>query len=93
MKPVNVKSNAYDRNPKFKIGDIVRLSKYKNIFAKGYVPFGLKKFFWLKKLKPLFHWHMLLLIKAKKLLECFSKNNCKKQIKKEFRVEKMIKSW
>ena len=45
MKPVNVKSNAYDRNPKFKIGDIVRLSKYKNIFAKGYVPFGLKKFF------------------------------------------------
>ena len=45
MKPVNVKSNAYDRNPKFKIGDIVRLSKYKNIFAKGYVPVGLKKFF------------------------------------------------
>ena len=46
MKPVDVKSNTYitsskevnDEDPKFKIGDIVRISKYKNIFAKGYVP-------------------------------------------------------
>ena len=46
MKPVDVKSNIYintskeinDKDPKFKIGDIVRISKYKNIFAKGYVP-------------------------------------------------------
>ena len=27
-----------DRNHKFKIGDHVRISKYKNIFAKGYKP-------------------------------------------------------
>ena len=53
MKPVHVKSNTYiysskeinDKDPKFKTGDIVRISKYKNIFAKGYVPIGLKKFF------------------------------------------------
>ena len=46
MKPVDVKSNMYidskkeidDKYPKFKIGDIVRISKFKNIFAKGYVP-------------------------------------------------------
>ena len=46
MKPVDVKSNTYidsskeinDKDPKFKIGDIVRISKYKNIFAKGYTP-------------------------------------------------------
>ena len=41
MKPLDVKANAYininDRHPKFKIGDIVRISKHKNIFAKGYV--------------------------------------------------------
>ena len=41
MKPVEVKSNTYvdsskDKDPKFKIGDIVRISKYKNIFTKGY---------------------------------------------------------
>ena len=46
MKPVNVKSSTYnnsskeinDKDPKFKIGDIVLISKYKNIFAKGYTP-------------------------------------------------------
>ena len=44
---------------------------------------GLKKFSELKKLKTLFHGHMLLVIsKAKKLLECFTK--------KEFRVQKVI---
>ena len=45
MKPVDVKSNTYinsskelnDKDPKFKIGNIVRISKYKNVFAKGYV--------------------------------------------------------
>ena len=42
MKPVDVKSNTYidssneinSKDPKFKINDIVRTSKYKNIFAK-----------------------------------------------------------
>ena len=27
-----------DKDPKFKVGDYVRISKYKNIFAKGYMP-------------------------------------------------------
>ena len=42
MKPVDLKSSTYidyskevnDEDPKFKIGDIVRISKYKNIFCK-----------------------------------------------------------
>ena len=46
MKSVDVKDNiyidfekeVYDRNPKFIVGDHVRTSKYKNIFAKGYMP-------------------------------------------------------
>ena len=46
MKPVDVKSNTYftsgkdinNKDPKFKIGDTVRISKYKNIFAKNYTP-------------------------------------------------------
>ena len=46
MKPVDVKDNTYidfkkevnDKDPKFKVGDHVRISKYKNIFAKGYTP-------------------------------------------------------
>ena len=46
MKPVDIYSRAYidsskeinDKNPKSKIADIFKISKYKNIFAKGYVP-------------------------------------------------------
>ena len=46
MKFVDVKSNISiysskeinEKDPKFKIGDIIRISKYKNIFPKGYVP-------------------------------------------------------
>ena len=46
MKPVDVKDNTYinidkeinDSDRKFKAGDHVRISKYKNIFAKGYTP-------------------------------------------------------
>ena len=43
MKPVDLKDNTYinfkkevnNKDPKFKVGDNVRISKYKNIFAKG----------------------------------------------------------
>ena len=47
MKPIDVKDNTYinntdkkvnDKDLKFKIGDHVRISKYKNVFAKGYTP-------------------------------------------------------
>ena len=46
MKPVDVKDNTYidfkkevnDKDPKFKAGDRVRISKYKNIFVKRYTP-------------------------------------------------------
>ena len=46
MKPIEVKSNSYaeynvdsdEKDPKFKVGDHVRISKYKNIFAKRYTP-------------------------------------------------------
>ena len=46
MKPVDVKSSTYtksgkennDKDPKCKIGGKIRISKYKNIFAKGYTP-------------------------------------------------------
>ena len=43
VKPVDVKDNTYinigkkvnDKDPKFQVGDHIRISKYKNIFAKG----------------------------------------------------------
>ena len=46
MKPIDVTSDSYaeykedfnKKDPKFKVGDHVRMSKYKSIFAKGYAP-------------------------------------------------------
>ena len=46
MKPVDVNPSIYfdfnkennKEGPKFKVGDHVRISKFKNIFAKGYAP-------------------------------------------------------
>ena len=59
MKPVDVKSNTYissskeinDKDPKFKIGDTIRISKYKTIFAKGYTQSWSEEAFVIKKVK------------------------------------------
>ena len=91
MKPIDVKDNTYidfkkeinNKDPKFKVGDYVRISKYNNIFAKGYMPNCWKKFLLLVKLKILYHGHMLVMISTvKKLLVHFMKKNCKKLISK-----------
>ena len=37
---INTGKEANDKDPKFKVGDHVRISNYKNIFAKGYTPNG-----------------------------------------------------
>ena len=44
------------KDPKFKIDGIVRISKYKNIFAKGYVPNWTEKVFKIKKGKGTVLW-------------------------------------
>ena len=57
MKPIKNKDNTYidsikeinDNDPKYKIGDHVRISKIKNIFAKGYTPNWSEEVFVIKK--------------------------------------------
>ena len=97
MKLVDVKTNTdinssqeiNDKDPKFKMGNIVRISKYKNIFAKGYVPNWSEEVFVNKTSKTLFRRHVLIVIlKAKKLLERFTKKDCKKQIEKRLVLKK-----
>ena len=87
MKPIDVKDNTYidfgkevtDNDPKFKVGDHVRISKYKTFLLKVILQIGLKKFLLLKKLKIQFHVHMpLMILMVKKFLEHFMKKNCKR---------------
>ena len=60
-------------DPRFKIGDDVRISKYKKNFA---------KFFRIKKFRNTVTWtYVIEDLNGEKLLERFMKNNCKKQIK------------
>ena len=64
MKPVDVKDNTYfntdkeihNKDPKFKVGDRVRISKYKNIFAKGYTRNWSEEIFVIKKVKNTVPW-------------------------------------
>ena len=74
---------------------MVIMLEYQNInivLQKAVFQIGLKKFLWLKMLKRLCRGHMLLaILTEKKLLERFTKKNCKKKNQKEFSVEKVIK--
>ena len=62
MKPIDVRDNTYinaakginNKDPKFKVGDHVRISKYKNIFAKWYMPNWSEEVFVIKKVKNTF---------------------------------------
>ena len=59
-----LKNNEHsnEKDPKFKVGDHVRISKYKNIFAKRYSTYCSKQIFVISKLNIQFHGLMLLVI-------------------------------
>ena len=81
MKPADVKSNTYinsskvikDEDPKFKIGEFVRISKYKTFLQKAIFQIGLKKGLLLQKLKNTVPWTYVI---------------SKKQIKKSIELKK-----
>ena len=64
MKAVDVKDNTYidsikdvnDKDSTFKVGDHVRISKQKNVFAKGYTPNWSQEDFVIKKVKNTVPW-------------------------------------
>ena len=64
MKPIDVTSDSYaeynedfnKKDPKFKVGDHVRISKYKNIFAKGYTQNWSEEVFIVSKYKNTVPW-------------------------------------
>ena len=97
MKPVNVNPKTYinsskeinDKDSKFEIGVLLEYQNIKTFLEKAMFQIGLKNFLCLKKLKTLCCRYILLVIlKANKLLESFTKKNCKKQIKKILELKK-----
>ena len=53
MKPIDVKSGT---DPKFKVGNHVKISKYKNIFAEGDIPNWSEEVFVIKKVEYTIPW-------------------------------------
>ena len=100
MKPIDVKDNTCvdskkeinDKDPKFKVGDHVRISKYKNIFAKGYTPNWSEEVFVVNKIRNIAPWTYLINdINSEEITGTFYEKELQKTYQKEFRIEKIIK--
>ena len=100
MKPIDVKDNTYintdketnDKDPKFKVGDHVRKSKYKNFFAKSYTPNWSEEVFVTKKVKNTVPWtYVINDLNGEEIMGTFYEKELQKTNQEEFRIEKVIK--
>ena len=102
IKPVDVNDNTYigfekevnDKDPKFKNGDHVRISKYKNIFAKEYMPIWSEEVFVIKKVKNTVPWaYVINDINGEEIIGTFYEKELQKtfQFKKNLELKKQLK--
>ena len=100
MKPIEVTDDSYaeyneesnKRNRKFKVGDHVRISKYKNIFAKGYIPNLPEEIFVIGKVKNTVPWtYTISDLNGEEIIGSFYEKELQKTNQKEFRIEKVLK--
>ena len=100
MKPVDVKSSKCvdfnkenkKKGPKYKVGDNVRISKYKNIFAKAYVPNRCEEIFAITKFRNIALWtNVISDLNGEEIVRTIYEKNLQKTNQKELRVEKAIK--
>ena len=81
-----------DKNPKFKDGDHVSISKYKSIFAKGYMLNSSEEIFFIKKSKNTVPWtYAINVLNGEEIIGTFYKNELQGTSQKEFRIEKVLK--
>ena len=100
MKPLNVTSDSYaeynvdsdEKSPKFIIDDHVRISKHKNIFAKGYAPKWSEEVFVISKIRNTVPWtYVISDLNGENIVGTFYEKELQKTNQKEFRIEKIIK--
>ena len=86
-----IKKNK-NRNPKFKFGDNVRISKYKNISTEDYAPNWSEEVFVIKKIKNTVPWtYVISYLNREEIVETFYKKEFQEKNQKEFRIEKARK--
>ena len=100
MKPADFKDNTYinadkeinNKDPKFKVGDHVRISKYKKIFTKGYMPNWNEEVFVIKKVKNTVPWtYVINNLNDEEITGTFYEKELQKTSQEEFRVEEVIR--
>ena len=96
-KPADVKLSTYinsskesnDKDPKFKVSDIVVISKYTNIFAKNYTLNSPEEVFVVKKVKK--RTYVFSDLNGEEVVVTFYEQELQKANQKEFRIEKVTK--
>ena len=100
MKPIDVTNDSFleyneesnKKDPKFTVGDHVRISKYKNIFAKLYSPNWRKEVFVINKIKNTVPWtYVINDLNGEKIIGRFYEKELQKANQKEFRIAKILK--
>ena len=89
---VNIDKEVNNQDPKFKVGDHVRISQYKNTFAKGYTPNWSEENFVIKEVKNTVPWtYVINDLNGEEIIETFYKKELQKIDQQEFRIKKVIK--
>ena len=100
IKPADVKGNTYidfkkevhNEGPAFKIGNHVRVSKYKNIFAKRYTLNWSEEVFVIKRVKNKVPWtYVINDLNDEEIIGTFYEKELQKTNQQEFMIEKVIK--
>ena len=100
MKPIDVKDSTYintskeinNKDSKFKVRDHVRISKYKNIFAKGYMSNWNEEVFVIKKVKNTIPWtYVINDLNGEEITGTFYEKELQKTNQEEFRIKKVIR--
>ena len=80
-----------DKDPKFKVGDLVRISKYKNIFAKRYTPNWSEEVFLIKEVKNTVPWtYVINNLSGEEIIGTFYEKELQKTNQQGSRIEKVI---
>ena len=78
-----------DKDPKFKVGDHIRISKYKNIFATIYTPNWSEEVFMIEKVKDTVPWtYVISDLHNKDFVRTFSETSCRRPAKQNLELKK-----
>ena len=100
MKPIDVtegsyaeyNEDSYKKDPKFKVDDHIRISKYKNIFVKEYAPNWSEEAFAVSKIKNTVPWtYVVSELNGEEITESFYEKEFQRTSHEKLRIEKVLK--